>query len=124
VEPREDRKRKNTDRGLDGDSSDEEQEIEEEPVPPFQHQPGQGMHYGLLETRLPNVPSYVSRVDYRGKGMTRKARDERRVYPRGLPKVQYDHCFQTAFHMDFYSSVILTKNLVVAKSHRVVKGLS
>ena len=88
MEPREDRKRKSTDRGSYDDSSDEEQEIEEEePVPPFQHQSGQGMHYGLLETRLPNVPSYVSRVDYTGKGMTRKARDERRVDPRGLPKV-------------------------------------
>ena len=74
------------------------------------------MHYGLLETRLPNVPSYVSRVDYRGKGMTRKARDERRVDLRGLPKVQYDHHFQIAFHMDFYSSVILTRNLVIARS--------
>ena len=116
VEPREDRKRKSTDRGSEGDSSDEEQEIEEESVPPFQHQPSQGMHYGLLETRLPNVPSYISRVDYRGKGMTRKARDERRVDPRGLPKVQYDHRFQTAFHMDFYSSVILTRNPVITRS--------
>ena len=35
----------------------------------------------------------VSRVDYRGKGMTKKARDKRRVDPRGLPKVQYDHRF-------------------------------
>ena len=64
VESREERNRKSTDRGSEGDSSDEEQESEEEePVPPVQHQPGQGMHYGLLETRLPNVPSYVSRVD-------------------------------------------------------------
>ena len=88
MEPREDKKRKSTHRGSDGDSSDEEQEIEEEePVPLVQHQPGQGMHYVLLETRLPNVPSYVSRVDYRGKGMTRRARDERKVDPRGLPKI-------------------------------------
>ena len=93
VESREERKRKSTHRGSDGDSSDEEQEIEEEEsVPPVQHQPGQGMHYGLLET-LPNVPSYVPGVDYRGKGMTRRARDERRVDPRGLPKVRYDHRF-------------------------------
>ena len=88
VESREERKRKSTNRESDDESSDEEQEIEEEEsVPPLQHQPGQGMHYGLLETRLPNVPSYISRVDNRGKGMTRKARDERRVDPRGLPKV-------------------------------------
>ena len=88
VESREERKRKSIDRGLDGDCFDKEQKIEEELVPPVQHQPGQGMHYGLLETRLPNVPSYVPRVDYRGKGMTRRARDERRVDPRGLPKVE------------------------------------
>ena len=40
VESREERKRKSTNRGSEGDSLDEEQEIEEEPVPPFQHQPG------------------------------------------------------------------------------------
>ena len=98
-------------------SSDVGREIEEEEsVPPVQHQPGQGMHYGLLETRLPNVPAYVPRVDYRGKGMTRRARDERRVDPRGLPKVQYDHRFQIVFHLDFYSSVILTRNPVIARS--------
>ena len=82
------RKRKNSDRGLDGGSSDDEQEIEEKhTVPPAQHQPGQGMHYGLLETHPPSVPSYVSRVDYQGKGMTRRARDERRIDPRGLPRI-------------------------------------
>ena len=88
------RKRKSTDRGSDGGSSDDEQEIEEEQaVPPAQHQLGQGMHYGLLETHPPSVASYVSRVDYRGKGMTRRARDERRIDPRGLPRIQFDHRF-------------------------------
>ena len=86
------RKRKSTDRGLDGGSSDNEQEIEDEQaVPPVQHQPSQGMHYGLLETHPPSVPSDVSRVDYRGKGMTRRARDERRIGPRGLSRIQFDH---------------------------------
>ena len=86
------RKRKSTDRGSDGGSSDDEQEIEEEEaVPLAQFQLGQGMHYGLLETHPPSVPSYVSRVDYRGKGMTRRARDKRRIDPRGLPRVQFDH---------------------------------
>ena len=68
VEPREDRKRKSIDRGSDDGCSNEQEIEEEQPVPPFQHQPGQGMHYGLLETRLPNVPSYVSKVDYHVKG--------------------------------------------------------
>ena len=76
------------------------------------------MYYGLLETHPPNVPSYVSRVDYRGKGMNRRARDERRIDPRSLSRIQFDHRFQTAFHMDFYSSVILTRNPVVSRPLR------
>ena len=35
VEPREDRKRKSTDRGSDDGSSDEQEIEEEQPVPPF-----------------------------------------------------------------------------------------
>ena len=48
--------------------------------------------------------------------MTRRARDERRIDARGLPRIQFDHRFQTAFHMDFYTSVILTRNPVIARS--------
>ena len=93
MEPR-DRKRKSIDRGSDGGSLDDEQEIEEEQVVPLaQHQLGQGMHYGLLEPHPPSVPSYVARVDYRGKGMTRRARDERRIDPRSLSRIQFDHRF-------------------------------
>ena len=104
MEPR-DRKRKSTDRGSDGGSSDDEQEIEEEQVVPLvQHQPGQGMHYGLLETHPPSVPSYVSRVDYRGKGMTRRARDERRIDPRS--------CLGFSLIIDFRQPFIWTSTLV------------
>ena len=111
------RKRKSNDRDSDGGSSNDEQEIEEEQaVPLAQHQPGQGMHYGLLETHPPSVPSYVSRVDYRGKDMTRRARDKRRIDSRSLPRILFDHRFQTAFHIDFYTSVILTRNPVIARS--------
>ena len=74
------------------------------------------MHYGLLETHPPSVPSYVSRVDYRGKGMTRRAKDERRIDPRGLSRIQFDHRFWEAFHIDFYTSVILARNPVIARS--------
>ena len=67
MEPR-NRKRKSTDRGSDGGGSHDEQEIEEEQaVPLVQHQPGKGMHYGLLETHPPRVPSYVSRLTIEGK---------------------------------------------------------
>ena len=105
VEPR-DRNRKSTDGGSDGGSSDDEQEIEEQTVPLVQYppQPGQpapGMHFGLLEVHAPVLPNYVARTDYRGKGMTQKARDQRRIDPRGLQRIQYDHRFHTLFHMDF-----------------------
>ena len=89
MEPR-DRKRKSTDRGSDGGNLDDEQEFEEEQtVPPVQYppQPGQpapGMHFGLLEVHAPVLPNYVARADYRGKGMTKKARDQRRMDPRDL----------------------------------------
>ena len=48
--------------------------------------------------------------------MTKKARDQRWIDPRGLQRIQYDHCFLTMFHMDFYSSVILPRNPVIARS--------
>ena len=48
--------------------------------------------------------------------MTKRARDQRRIDPRGLQRIQYDYRFHTMFHMDFYSSVILTRNLVIARS--------
>ena len=46
--------------------------------------PAPGMHFGLLEVHAPVLPNYVARVDYRGKGMTKRARDQRRINPRGL----------------------------------------
>ena len=121
MEPR-DRKRKSTNRGSDGGSSDDEQEIEEEQtVPLVQYplqlgQPAPGMHFGLLEVHSPVLPNYVAKTDYHGKGMTKKVRDLRRIDPRGLQRIQYDHRFHTMFHMDFYSSVILTRNPVIARS--------
>ena len=38
--------------------------------------------------------------------MTKRARDQRRIDPRGLQRIQYDHRFHTMFHMDFYTSVV------------------
>ena len=74
------------------------------------------MHYGLLQTHLPHVPTYVARVNYLGKGMTGRARDQRRIDPREQPRILFDHSFCTMFHMDFYTSVILARNTIVAKS--------
>ena len=76
------------------------------------------MHFGLLEVHAPVLPNYVAKTDYHGKGMTKKVRDLRRIDPRGLQRIQYDHRFHTMFHMDFYSSVILTRNTVVSRPLR------
>ena len=71
------------------------------------------MHFDLLEVHALVLPNYVARTDYHGKGMTKKARDQRGIDPRGLQRIKNDHRFHTMFHMDFYSSVILTRNPVI-----------
>ena len=55
--------------------------------PPQLGQPAPGMHFGLLEVHAPVLPNYVARTDYRGKGMTKKAWDQRRIDPRGLQRI-------------------------------------
>ena len=82
-------KRKSTGRDLDrelndGDSSEE---IEEDQQAPPVHHLGLGMDYGLLEVHGPILPNYVVRVNYKGKGMTMRAIDQRRIDPRGLPRI-------------------------------------
>ena len=76
----ENRKRKSTDRESDDDSTDDEQEIEEEEEAPLVQHPPQGgqlahsIHFGMLEVNRTKVPNYVARVNYKGKGMTERAR--------------------------------------------------
>jgi hypothetical protein len=100
VEPR---KRKSTDRGLDDDDSGDEEEIKEEEDSPVQHAPqgGQqagGIHYGMLKIRRTTLPGYVHSVNYKAKGMTERAREQRRIDPRDQPKsCPYDHRFRTMF---------------------------
>ena len=115
--------RKNTDRGLGDDSSDDDEiEEEEEEAPLVQHppqggQPAHSIHFGMLEVHHTQVPHYVSRVNYKAKGMTERAREQRRIDPRSLlESCLYDHRFRTMFLFDYYTSVILPRNPVVAKS--------
>ena len=95
------RKRKSTDRDSDVDNLDDEEEIkeEEEEAPLVQH-PTQGgllahsIHFGMLKVHRTVVPDYVARVNYKGKGMTERARELRRIDPRGQPEnYPYDHRF-------------------------------
>ena len=71
----------------DVDSLDDEEEIEEEEAPPVQHppqggQPPHSIHFGMLEVHSTKVPNYVARVNYKAKGMTKRAREQRRIDPR------------------------------------------
>ena len=80
------RKRKSTDRDLDVDSPDDE-EIEEEEAPLMQHppqggQPAHSIRYGMLEVHSTKVLNYVARVNYKAKGMTERAREQRSIDPR------------------------------------------
>ena len=71
----------------------------------------------MLKIRHTTLPDYVTSVNYKAKGMTEKAREQRRIDPRSLPSnCPYDHRFHTMFQFDFYHSVILSKDHVVAKS--------
>ena len=114
-------KKKSTDRDSDVDSLYNEQDTEEE-APPIQHPPQGGLpahsiHFGMLRVHCTAVPDYVARVNYMGKGMIERARELRRIDPRSQPEsCPYDHRFRTMFQLDFYHSVILSRNPVVTKS--------
>jgi hypothetical protein len=71
----------------------------------------------MLEVHHTQVPYYVARVNYKAKGMTERAREQRRIDPRSMPEsCPYDHRFRTMFQFDYYTSVILSRNPAVAKS--------
>ena len=71
----------------------------------------------MLEVHSTKIPNYVAIVNYKAKGMTKRARGQRRIDPRSQPEsCPYDHRFHTMFQLDFYTSVILSKNPVVDKS--------
>jgi len=101
----ENRKRKSTDRESNENSTDdEEEEIEEEEEAPLVQHPPQGgqsahsMHFGMLEVHSTKIPNYVARVNYKAKGMTKRAREQRRIDPRSQPEsCPYDHRFRTMF---------------------------
>jgi hypothetical protein len=71
-------------------------------------------HYSLVLG-----PSFITptRVNYKAKGMSERAKEQRRFDPRSQPEsCPYDHRFHTMFQLDFYTSAILSRNPVVAKS--------
>ena len=52
----------------------------------------------MLKVHRTVVPDYVARVNYKGKGMTERARELRRIDPRSQPEdCPYDHRFHTMF---------------------------
>jgi len=64
----------------------------------------------------PNVPDFVQRASYKGIGMTKRVKTLRSEDPRTQQQVMYDYRFRTLFQIDFYTTVILTRNPVVIKS--------
>ena len=58
-----------------GDEIEDEEEEEEAPLvqhPPQGGQPAHSIHFGILEVHHTQVPSYVTRVNYKAKGMTER----------------------------------------------------
>jgi hypothetical protein len=71
----------------------------------------------MLEVHSTKVPNYVTRVNYKAKGVTERAREQRRINPRSQPEsFPYDHRLRTMFQLDFYTSVILSRNPIMTKS--------
>ena len=79
--------------------------------------PAHNIHFGMLKVHHTAISDYVAIVNYKGMDMTERARELRRIDPRSQPEsCPYDHRFRTMFQLDFYHSVILSRNLVVTKS--------
>ena len=116
VEPR---KRKGTYResatessslgGQDFEQFDEETSSHSQPPPPFPL--GQG-NRSLRKPKIRRalVPDEVERTDYMRTGMTSVVRRLRREHPMTHQHQQYDYRVWTMFHLNFYSSVILSKS--------------
>ena len=66
--------------------------------PPQGGQPAHIIRYGMLEVHSTKVLNYVARVNYKAKGMTERAREQRRIDPTSqLESCPYDHMFCTMF---------------------------
>jgi hypothetical protein len=69
---------------------------------------------GPLDFRAPTNPTWRVRVSYKGK--TESVRENRMILARTQPRDAYDYIFHSLFQQDFYESVIMTNNKLVANS--------
>jgi hypothetical protein len=72
-----------------------------------------------VRMRPPIDPQHRSIVNYKGKGMTERARKEREKNPITVGGRNLDYRFGTKFHQDYYASAIIKKDYPIACSEYI-----
>jgi hypothetical protein len=72
--------------------------------------------------RPPVDPGHRNIVNYKGRGMTERARKEREKNPLAVDGRNLDYRFGTKFHQDYYASTIIKKYYPIAHSEYIDWG--
>jgi hypothetical protein len=103
--------------GTEDDDSDGEYEgisvLGPQPV-----ESGAVTHFNV-RMRPPVDPEHRNIVNYKGRGMTERARKEREKNPLTVGGRNLDYRFGTKFHQDYYASAIIKKDFPIARSEYI-----
>jgi ribosomal protein L4 len=72
--------------------------------------------------RPPIDPEHRNIVNYKGRGMTERARKKREKNPMAVGGRNLDYRFGTKFHQDYYASAIIKKDYPIACSEYIDWG--
>jgi hypothetical protein len=75
-----------------------------------------------VRMRPPVDPEHCNIVNYKGRGMTERARKEREKNPLTVGGRNLDYRFGTKFHQDYYASAIIKKDFPIARSEYIDWG--
>jgi hypothetical protein len=75
-----------------------------------------------VRMRLPVDPEHRNIVNYKGRGMTERATNEREKNPLTVGGSNLDYHFVTKFHQDYYASAIIKKDFPIALSKYIGWG--
>jgi hypothetical protein len=82
---------------------------------------GDVTHFNV-RMRPPVDPEHLNIVNYKGRGMTERARKEREKNPLAVCGRNLDYRFGTKFHQDYYTSAIIKKDYPIARSEYIDWG--
>jgi hypothetical protein len=82
---------------------------------------GDETHFNV-RMRPPVDPEHRNIVNYKGRGMTERARKKREKNPMAVGGRNLDYRFGTKFHQDYYASAIIKKDYPIACSEYIDWG--